>query len=178
VSPVVVTGVPGAGKSSLAAALAERLGLVALSLDAIKEELAADAEDTPPEWLRYDAEAELAHLLEVFDGAAVVDIWVAPRRDTERVRDLLKRWWDDVVEVRCQVPAEVAMERYAARRPGRPHAPADEQTLARIRDAAERPESLGAPRTVVVDTTRPVDIGDVVAAVRRETGARRRVHRR
>ena len=70
------------------------------------------------------------------------------------------------------------MERYVARSRGYPHGPADEQTLARIRDAAEHPESLGAPRTVVVDTTRPVDIGDVVAAVRRETGARRRVHRR
>jgi phosphoribosylanthranilate isomerase len=55
---------------------------------------------------------------------------------------------------------------------------ADQETLARIRDAADRPESLGVPRTVVVDTTRPVEIGDVVAAVRRETGARRRVQRR
>jgi hypothetical protein len=49
--------------------------------------------------------------------------------------------------------------------------------LARIRDAAERPEPLGAPRTVLVDTTRPVEIGDVVTAVRRETGARRVVRR-
>ena len=47
-----------------------------------------------------------------------------------------------------------------------------------IRDAADHPEALGAPRTVVVDTSRPVEIGDVVTAVRRETGARPRGRRR
>ena len=36
---VLVTGVPGAGKSTLGLALAEGLGAPFLSLDAIKEEL-------------------------------------------------------------------------------------------------------------------------------------------
>jgi predicted kinase len=175
---VVVTGLPGAGKTSLATALSERLGCALVSLDDIKEELAAEAEDTPRDWLRFDAEAEVVRRLEAFDAEAVVDIWIAPRRDTERIRDLLKRWWDRIVEVRCQVPAVVAVERYAARPRSWPHLPPDEDTLLRIRDAAERPEALGAPRTVVVDTTRPVEIGDVVTAVRRETGARRAVRRR
>jgi predicted kinase len=175
---VVVTGVPGAGKTGLATALAERLGVALVSLDEIKEELAVEAEDTPLEWLRYDAEAELVRRLEAFAGEAVVDIWIAPRRDTDRIRDLLKPWWDAVVEVRCQVPAEVAVERYTSRERSWPHLPADDATLDRIRDAAEHPEALGAPRTVVVDTTRPLDIGDVVTAVRRETGARRSVRRR
>ena len=174
---VVVTGVPGAGKTSLATALAERLGCALVSLDQIKEELAADAEDTPREWLRYDAEAELVRRLEAFAGEAVVDIWVQPRRDTDRVVALLEPWWDRVVEVRCQVPAVLAVERYVARERAWPHLPADEETLARIRDAAARPESLDAPRTVVVDTSRPVEIGDVVTAVRRETGTRRVVRR-
>jgi predicted kinase len=174
---VVVTGVPGAGKTSLATALAERLGCALVSLDEIKEELAREAEDTPRDWLRYDAEAELGHRLEAFGGEAVVDIWVAPRRDTERIRDLLKRWWGQTVEVRCQVPAGVAVERYAGRPRSWPHLPPDDDTLVRIREAAEHPEALGAPRTVVVDTTRPVEIGDVVTAVRRETGARPRRRR-
>jgi predicted kinase len=174
---VVVTGVPGAGKSGLSTALAERLGCALVSLDEIKEELAVQAEDTPLEWLRYDAEAELVRRLEAFDGEAVVDIWIAPRRDTARIVDLLKPWWDRLVEVRCQVPAAVAVERYVARERTWPHLPADADTLARIRDAADHPEALGAPRTVVVDTTRPVEIGDVVTALRRETGARRVVRR-
>jgi predicted kinase len=175
---VVVTGVPGAGKTSLSTVLAERLGHALVSLDEIKEELAVEAEDTPRDWLRYDAEAELVHRLKAFEGEAVVDIWIAPRRDTERVRGLLEPWWERVVEVRCQVPAVVAVERYAARPRSWPHLPPDDDTLARIRDAADHPESLGAPRTLVVDTSRPVEIGDVVTAVRRETGARRAVRRR
>ena len=175
---VVVTGVPGAGKTGLSTALAERLGVALVSLDAIKEELAVEAEDTPHEWLRYDAEAELVHRLDVFAGEAVVDVWIAPRRDTERIRDLLKRWWPRTVEVRCQVPAEMAVERYVARRRDwPPHLPPDARTLERIREAADHPEALGAPRTVIVDTSRPVEIGDVVTAVRRETGARPRRHR-
>jgi predicted kinase len=174
---VVVTGVPGAGKTSLATLLAERRGCALVSLDRIKEELAADAADTPRDWLRYDAEAELVRRLAAFDGEAVVDIWIQPRRDTERVVELLRPWWDRVVEVRCQVPAAVAVERYAARDRPPPHLPADAETLERIRDAAEHPEALGAPRTVVVDTSGPVELGDVVAAVRRETGARPRRRR-
>ena len=174
---IVVTGVPASGKTGLATALAEGLRYALVSLDEIKEELAVEAEDTPREWLRYDAEAELLRRLEAFGGEAVVDIWIAPRRDTARIVELLGPWWDRLVEVRCQVPAEVAIRRYVALDRGWPHLPADDDTLARIRDAAERPEPLGAPRTVLVDTTRPVEIGDVVTAVRRETGARRVVRR-
>jgi glucokinase len=175
---IVVTGVPGAGKTGLSTALADRMGMALVSLDEIKEELAVDAADTPHEWLRRDAEVELARRLEAFGGQAVVDIWIAPRRDTERVRELLRPWWDGVVEVRCQVPGVVAAERYAARpRVTPPHLPPDADTLARIREAADHPEALGAPRTVIVDTTRPVEIGDVVTAVRRETGARPHVRR-
>lgn len=174
---VVVTGVPGAGKSTLAAALAERLGTFPISLDAIKEELAADAPDTPRDWLRWDAEHEVVRRLEAVGGEAVLDIWVAPRRDVERVRELLRPWWGRLVEVRCQVPAEIAVERYAARDRGLPHLPPDPETLDRIREAALHPQQLGAPRTVVVDTSRPVALGDVVSAVRRETGAGRPVRR-
>jgi predicted kinase len=174
---VVVTGVPAAGKSTLARALADRLGCALVSLDAIKENLAVDAADTPLDWLRYDAEREMVRLLEAFGGEAVIDIWIAPRRDVTRVAELLRPWWGQLVEVRCEVPADVAVARYLARERGFPHLPADADTLDRIRDAAERPEPLGALRTVVVDTTRPAVLGDVVSAVRRETGTERPVRR-
>ena len=176
---VVVTGAPGAGKSTLAWALADRLGCALVSLDEIKEELAADAHDTPRDWLRYDAESELVRRLVAVEGEAVVDIWVAPRRDVERVSELLRPWWPTLVEVRCDVPPDLAAERYAARhRDWPPHLPPDEETLARVRDAAARPEALGAPRTVVVDTSGPVSLDDLVVAVRGETPTRVRPPRR
>jgi 1-(5-phosphoribosyl)-5-[(5-phosphoribosylamino)methylideneamino] imidazole-4-carboxamide isomerase/N-(5'phosphoribosyl)anthranilate isomerase len=155
-----------------AAAIAEWGDRVAVGLDVRGRTLAARG------WTREGG--DLYHVLarlDAFGGEAVVDIWVAPRRDTDRIRDLLKPWWEQLVEVRCEVPAVVAVERYVARPRSWPHLPPDDDTLARIRDAADHPESLGAPRTVVVDTARPVEIGDVVTAVRRETGARRAVRR-
>jgi predicted kinase len=175
VTLVVVTGVPGAGKSTLGSALAEAMGCPFVSLDAIKEELAADAAQTPLDWLRYAAEDEVVHRLDAFGGEAVLDVWIAPRRDRPRVTALLAPWWEGLVEVRCQVPADVAVERYVARERVWPHLPADEQTLQRIRDAVERPEALGAHRTLVVDTTRRVPVVALARTIRAEThvGARR-----
>jgi predicted kinase len=171
-SLIVVTGVPGSGKTRLASALARRLGCAFLSLDAIKEELAADADQTPRDWLRFDAEGELIRRLKAFDGEAVVDIWIAPRRDTARIAGLLEPWWSTLVEVQCAVPADVAVARYAARDRGWPHLPADEQTLRRIRTAVAHPEPLEAARTVVVDTTRRVAVAALARTLRAETRGR------
>jgi predicted kinase len=170
---VVVTGVPGSGKSTLGSALADALGWPFVSLDEIKEELAADAAQTPRDWLRYDAEDEVVRRLDAFGGEAVLDIWIAPRRDLERITALLAPWWEGLVEVRCQVPAQVAVERYVARERAWPHLPADDETLQRIREAVERPEPLGADRTVVVDTTRRVSVSALARTIRAETRARR-----
>jgi predicted kinase len=171
-SLVLVTGVPGSGKTTLGSALARRLGFAFLSLDAIKEELAVEGPETPLDWLRYDGEAELVRRLEAFGGEAVVDIWISPRRDNVRVAALLQPWWSILVEVRCQVPADVAVERYAARERGWPHLPPDEQTLRRIRMAVAHPEPLEAPRTVVVDTTRRVPVAALARTLRAETRGR------
>ncbi|WP_151082655.1 AAA family ATPase [Nocardioides cynanchi] len=171
-SLVVVTGVPGSGKTTLGSALARRLGCAFLSLDEIKEELAAEAPETPRDWLRFDAEGELVRRVKAFEGEAVVDIWIAPRRDTARVAGLLAPWWSTLVEVQCAVPADVAVARYAARERGWPHLPADEQTLRRIRTAVAHPDPLDAPRTVVVDTTRRVAVASLARTLRAETRGR------
>jgi predicted kinase len=55
---------------------------------------------------------------------------------------------------------------------------ADDLVELRCQAPGERPQPLGAPRTVVVDTSRPVALGDVVSAVRSETGTDRPVVRR
>ncbi len=87
---VLVTGVPGAGKSTLGLALAEGLGASFLSLDAIKEELyEPDVEGRAGYLLRRAAEVELGRRLAAAVGVVVVDIWIAPGRDARRVTDLL-----------------------------------------------------------------------------------------
>jgi hypothetical protein len=89
----------------------------------------------------------------------VVDIWIAPRRDTERVGRLLRRG-PTIGEVLCRVPADVAVERYVRRRRGGPHP--GEATLRRIREAVDVLEPMGAEICVEVDTSSPVDISEVL----------------
>ena len=138
---VVVTGPLEA--AAVAVALADRLGCAHVSLGQLEDELAVDAEDTPRAWLRYDAEQEVVRRLKEFAGAAVLDLAVEPPLEGERITALVRRWWDDVVEVRCEGPGL-------------------------------RYDAWGAPRTVVLDASRPLAVGEIVAVVRRETAHRHR----
>ena len=163
---IVVTGVPGAGKTTLGAALAQAIGAPLLSLDTLKETLYGAGADHDPYELRLAAEAELSSQLSAVDGAVVVDIWVAPERDTDRVAGLLRATGRDVVELLCRVRADIAVERYGRRQRSGPHKPADAATLQRIRDAAVRIQPLGLGRCVEVDTSSPVDVSGLVEALR------------
>lgn len=134
----VVTGVPGAGKTTLGSALAVALGAPFLSLDAIKENLYAGGEGTQDRYgLRLAAERELVVQLTSAGATVAVDLWIAPGRDTERITALLQQQARKIVEVLCRVPADVAVARYARRRRSGPHLPPDEMTLRRIREASD-----------------------------------------
>ncbi|MBA2456356.1 MAG: AAA family ATPase [Nocardioidaceae bacterium] len=162
-SLVVVTGVPGAGKTTLGSAIAIALGVPFLSLDAIKESLyARGAGNRDAYQLRLAAEAELAVRLMAAEGTVVVDIWVAPERDTERITTMLLTQGKNIIELLCRAPADVAVARYVRRRRSGPHLPADEPTLDRIRDAADVLEPLGIGCCIAVDTSRPVNLDEVL----------------
>jgi hypothetical protein len=103
---VVVTGPPGVDTDEVAEALAERLGRAWLSIDGVQDELAQEAEDTPRDWLRLDAEREVKRRLEAFGGVAVLGVHLADADDAERLGSVLRPWSHDLVEVRCRVPGE------------------------------------------------------------------------
>jgi predicted kinase len=164
---IVVTGVPGAGKTTLARALADLLRGKLLSLDEIKERLYdASAHQVLGNALRMAAERDLAEQLARCERTPVVDIWAQPGRDTDRVAQLLltveRR---SVIEVLCRVPADVAVDRYQARLRSGPHRPADEETLGRIRTAVSALAPLGVGRCLEVDTTKPVDLPALLRSV-------------
>lgn len=162
-SLLIVTGVPGAGKTTLGSALAATLEVPFLSLDGIKEALyCRDAERRDPFELRLAAEADLGDQLNTLAGSAVVDIWVAPRRDTQRVTALLLKQSRNIIELLCRIPADVAIARYARRRRTGPHRPPDASTLQRIQEAALHFKPMGAGRCIEVDTSRPVDINCLI----------------
>ncbi len=164
---VVVTGVPGAGKTTLARGLSRQLDLPLLSLDLVKDALYPELPDVDRADLRRATGAVIWDLLADAPGGAVVDIWLEPRRDAGVLAaGLARAGVTTVVELLCQVPPAVAVSRYASRVRTAVHLPADQETLARIRNAAEiiALHELGPGR--LVDTTRPVDIARLAVWVR------------
>lgn len=167
---MVVTGVPGAGKTTIATQVASGLALPLFSLDAVKEALYDELEALDPSRsaLRGSAEAVLAVLLRDAVGGAVVDIWLDPSRgDRDRLRNLLPPG-RALREVYCDVPADVAVRRYRGRSRHAAHLPPDEDLLRRIAVSVElmavgavrAPTGLGPLRRV--DTSREVLIADLI----------------
>ncbi len=164
---IVVTGVPGAGKTTLGLSLARGLNAPFLSLDLVKEHLyELHAGGLVGYELRLAAESELRSGLVDAIGAVVVDVWVAPDRDSQRIAALFRSSTASTLEVLCRVPAEVAVDRYSRRVRTAPHLPADRRTLQRIEDAADVLSPLGIGRCVEVDTSHCVDIGKLIDRLR------------
>ena len=163
---LLVTGLPASGKTTLARSLAAELGLPLLSLDTIKETLFSILGVRDRAWslqLRAASAEIMWALLPDCPTGVVIDIWIDPTRDGDIVREgLRKAGVDTAYEILCDVPAEVAVERYATRDRHPGHLPPDEATLNRIREAADvmRPLDLGP--TLRVDTTGDVDLDDVL----------------
>jgi predicted kinase len=165
---LLVTGVPGSGKTTLAGRLAAGLSWSLLSLDSIKEALFT-AVETPSDstaidsgLLRRAAEQVLWSMLEDADGGTVLDIWVAPDRDDRRVRANLLKLNRPVLEVLCLVPPDLAARRYADRVRSGPHRPADRAVLASLRELAILIEPLGVGPARRVHTDRPVDVRPLI----------------
>jgi predicted kinase len=160
---VVVTGVPGSGKTTLGSALSAELNARFLSLDVIKEDLYARRRQAAGLDLRIAAEARLEESLAEADETVVLDMWVQPGRDTDRIAAMLDRQGTLVVEVLCRVPAAVAVRRYRDRHRAAPHLPPDDNMLARIRTSVDELTPLGVGTCIEIDTSEPVDAKDVLA---------------
>uniref|UniRef100_UPI002FCA74F6 hypothetical protein n=1 Tax=Aeromicrobium sp. TaxID=1871063 RepID=UPI002FCA74F6 len=105
---VVVTGLPGAGKSSLAGRLRDALGLALFSLDTLKEAVVDGLGPAVPEdrfAVRLAAREAVVRLVRDNPRGCLVDIWINPVRDDSGFADAL-RGIDGArfAEVVCRVP--------------------------------------------------------------------------
>lgn len=165
----VVTGLAGAGKTTVADPLAQALGLRLLSKDSIKEALFDAVGVGGWEWsktLSRAADSALVRLAQDLDGAVLDNFWYA-----ETAHELLAHLPSPLVEVFCRCNPEVALERFTrrARHPGH----ADDEADQELRRASffARTFPLGTLGPVVeVDTEARVDIASVAKRVRAAAG--------
>jgi predicted kinase len=163
---ILVSGPPGSGKSTLAAPLAEALGFVLLSKDAIKEALFDSSHGRAGDEA-YSSElsdAAMAVLLALAQRCprAVLDANFKPR-DAQQ-RECLAASGDAIVEVYCRCDPEVAMRRYARRADTRHPAHALKRLSPELIARHDRPLALGA--VIEVDTNASVDFPALLGCVR------------
>jgi predicted kinase len=164
---VLVSGAPGAGKTSLAIPLAARLQLPLLSKDIIKEELfdSLGRDDLSREWSRQlgAASMQLMWELAAYAPAVVLEANFRPHSDYERGR--ITALSDHVVEVYCACPPEIAARRYRERARTEGHHPVHVDHELPTGFESEYDEPIGVGRVIVVDTTAPVDVDAVAVEV-------------
>nr|WP_244993987.1 AAA family ATPase [Actinomadura coerulea] len=158
----MVGGLPGTGKTSLAGALADRLGCTVLSSDRIRKELAglapADPAGAPygsgiytPEWGRRthrEMAARAASLLRMGETVVLDASWTS-EANRELLAAVAEQEHAHLTPLRCEAPEAVCAERMRTRPRGASDADAD---IA----AAMRADSAPWPGSATVDTSGPL----------------------
>lgn len=162
---IVLNGMAGAGKTTLAGPLAAELGVPLVSKDAIKEAI-GDAVDAPLPTRAIGALAAdaLWRIVGMLEGVVLAEsVWLAGRDE-----EWFRRGWASAgspagLELWCEAPREVMRERFLSR--SRHAAHDDRGRIAEWETAADAAcPMIGFP-VVPVDTSAPVDVPGLAAII-------------
>lgn len=159
---VLVNGLPGAGKTTVAHALATALAAPLIAKDALKEAVADAVPAVSGPVLGAAASDLMWTLAAAMSGLVVLESWWFRPRDLGFVEAGLRRCRPaSVVEVWCDVPGHLARSRYAARRrhPVHDDAGMSDETWRCWEPGAE---PLGVGPVVRIDTTGVVPLDELV----------------
>ncbi|MFG3437000.1 AAA family ATPase [Nonomuraea sp. NPDC047897] len=131
VTLIVVGGLPGTGKSTLAAAVADRFGFAVLNSDRVRKEIAGIAPEQPAparfgegiyseDWTErtYRELLARAEVLLRHGESVILDASWTDAAHRTAAGDVARRTFSDLVELRCTALRQVGMERLARRAGG------------------------------------------------------------
>lgn len=170
---IAVSGLPGAGKTTLAIKLAEALALPLLDKDDILESLfetAGEVDKIVRQRLSRASDDVLERLAAASRGAVIVSFWRHPEVEQTSGTPVawLKKLSATVVEVHCICPPDVAEQRFRARlrHLGHNDALRSHSLSAQLRHLAEL-GPLGLGPCVSVRTDQAYDLVSIVRCIRR-----------
>jgi cytidylate kinase len=166
---VVMSGLPGSGKTTLGRQLGATLGLGVLDKDDFLEAHFADYDEidsTLRSSLSRLADAELRERAGTIASAILVSFW---RREQVSLTAGTPTEWlahlPNVVEVHCECSPGVAATRFHSRVRHDGHRDADRTDLMAQFEALTRQGPLGIGRLVVVNTETDTDIAELASRI-------------
>jgi predicted kinase len=165
---IVVAGVPGSGKTSLARPLARRLAVPLVSKDVIKEALFDALGTGDLEWSQRLGRGahRVMYAIAADLGCGVLESHFWPGVSEADLRALRR----PLIQIYCRCPIDVAVARYLRRVDApnrhRGHLPEHQtdEAIEQWRSVEPVPLALDAP-LIEVDTTAPVDVAALAARI-------------